>query len=181
MRVLTHKEEWWFDAKLPTVKQAIPLKIRETDPLTSSHELPKTPRSGTGTFNPKRKWVPYNRLQPLEAGYVVPLYTLKDIATRYGISLMGQRYFRRFILPEPFDILRRRSVNAHHWSRFTLSALDLVLSDLERKGRLQFLNNFTEHLELLHIGISHITNNYTEHSRRGETTTDDKYGVEWFD
>lgn len=181
MQIRTHKSEWWYDAKLPRIRTRISSTLRNADPVHSGLELPKQTRVKTGRFDPKRKWVAYNRLQPLEAGYVVPLYTLKDIALRYGLSLAGRRYFRNHILPEPFDIMRRRSVSAHHWSRIVLSVLDLVLADLEQKGSLQFLNTYDDHLDLLHIGIEHLTDHYKAKSVDQEATTADKLGVEWYD
>jgi hypothetical protein len=150
------------------------------DPAHPDAVLPTAKRIGTGAFQPKRKWVAYNRLHGVDAGYMVPLFTLSAIGLRYGLSQKTQRYFRTNILPEPYTIMRRRSVNAHHWSKFTLMVLDVVLHDLEKRGRLEFLYTYRDHVELLHIGIDYLQDYYDRVDRDEAVKTTDKFGVEWF-
>lgn len=178
MRLYRHKSEWWFEPDLPKNKVRIPSRFKELDPVNSGEELPvKSTR--IGAFAPSRKWVRYNRLHPFNVGYIVPVYTLRDIGLRYGLSQNSQTYFRKHILPEPFDIVRRRSVHAHHWSRFVLASLDVVLEDLQARGYQQFLKRFTDHIELLHTGTQWMANYYAD---KWDETLDrgDKYGVTWY-
>lgn len=177
MRLYRHKSEWWSEPDLPKNKVRIPKRFKELDPVHSGEELPyKSTR--IGAFAPSRKWERYNRLQPFDVGYIVPVYTLRDIGLRYGLSQNAQIYFRKHILPEPFDIVRRRSVHAHHWSRFVLATMDVVLEDLQSRGYQQFLKRFHDHIELLHTGTEWLANHYAE---KWDETLErgDKYGVTW--
>lgn len=174
------KREWWEAPTLAKRKVSVPRHFRNHDPLTSNLELPKQSATRVGAFNPSRKWVPYRNLAAVEVGYLVPVYDLRQIALRFGLSHNGQRYFRKHILPEPFDIVRRRSVSAHHWSRFTLMALDIVLGDLEQRGYLQILSSFTEHVEMVQVGTQYMEDYYTEQAERKSTDPTDKFGVQWF-
>jgi hypothetical protein len=100
------------------------------------------------------------------------------IAERYGLSQNAQTYFRKYILPAPFDIVRRRSVHAHHWSHFVLAAMDVVLKDLEDRGYQQFKKSFTDHIDLLYTGAEWMSEYYAE--KWDETLyRGDDFGVTW--
>lgn len=151
------------------------------DPTDPANRLTHRPKSRIGSFAHSKYWVRYNRLQPIEAGYITPLYDLRDIAFRYGLSDNGARYFRKYILPEPFDIVRRRSVQAHHWSRFTLMVLDVVLGDLEARGYLQFLKTFEDHIALVHKGVAFLQKHYEDRARYQVLDLTDRHGVQWLE
>lgn len=89
------------------------------------------------------------------------------------------RYFRKYILPQPYDIVRRRSVSAHHWSRITLIVLDTVLRDLEARGFHQFLKTYDEHIELVHKGVAYLEEYYESKAEHSAVDVTDKYGVQW--
>lgn len=97
------------------------------------------------------------------------------------MSEAGKRYFRNHILPEPFDIVRRRSVHAHHWSRFTLVVLDTVMLDLEKRGFNQFLSKFEDHVELVHRGVHYLEERYKDIAEHRMVESTDKYGVQWLE
>ena len=132
-----------------------------------------------GAFGQSRKWLPYNQLQGIDAGYITRLYTLKEIAQRYHLSQNSATYFRKHILPEPFDLVRRRNVSAHHWSLFTLMVLDVVLRDLEHLGYRQFLSRFTQHIDNLHNGVAFLEDYYGHKVDDLIYRSGDKYGVFW--
>lgn len=138
-------------------------------------------RSKVAAFQHSRKWVAYNRLPQIDAGYITPLYTLKAIGIRYGLSDASERYFRKHLLPEPFKIVRIRSVSAHHWSRFTLIALDVVLRDLESRGFHQFLSEYESHIDLLHEGDAYLHDHYAHVFESKAVETADKFGVSWIE
>lgn len=163
--------------KLPPVK--VPKRLQNVDPLHSDEQIPERLTGKVGAFAPSHRWVPYNRLQGVDAGYITRLYSLKEIALRYGLSHNSRVYFRKHILPEPFDLVRRRNVSAHHWSRFTLMALDVVLKDLEHKGFQQFLSRFDEHIDNLHRGIEFMEEYYAKKVEEQVYQTGDEYGVSW--
>lgn len=181
MYMQRHVKEWWETPRLPDLQIRAPRNFLDKDPTDPDIKSPFRPRSKIGGFSPKRKWVPYNRLQPVDAGYVVPLYDLNDIGKRFGLSHAGKRYYRQYILPEPYDIVRRRSVSAHHWSRFVLMAMDEVLHDLEKRGRLQLLKTYTDHIDLIHKGAEYMADYYTEKAELEPYEKPPKYGVEWVD
>lgn len=173
------KREWWEEPSLAKRKVSVPRHLKNHDPVNSDKELPNPRQSKIGAFLPSRRWVRYNRLQSMEIGYVVPVFDLRAIGMRYGLSQNAQRYFRKHILPEPFDIVRRRSVQAHHWSRFTLMGLDVVLRDLEDRGYRQFKKQFDEHVDLLHYGVEYMHGYYAEKAEIASYQTGDEFGVEW--
>lgn len=182
MFIKRHKREWWFEPSLEprTYVKHVPAKLRDKNP--ADYDLSvfnDAPVSRIGAFAPKKQWVYYNRLQPVDVGYIVPVYSLRCIATRYGLSQNSTRYFRKHILPEPYDIVRRRSVHAHHWSRFVLMVLDVVLEDLEHRGYLQFHKRFEDHLELLHSGVEFLEDHYAHKYDEQAHSQADKYGVTW--
>lgn len=155
----------------------MPRGLLNLDPTVN--DLHGKPASRVGGFKHSRHWLRYNRLQSIDVGYLTPLYDLSAIGDRYGMSEAGKRYFRKHILPEPFDIVRRRSVQAHHWSRFTLMVLDVVLGDLETRGYLQFLKSFTDHVTLLHNGVQYLHDHYTDVAAHRAVDLADRHGVEW--
>lgn len=154
--------------------------MRDVDPVNSGIELPEPPKGRTATFQPSRRWTYYNRLQGINVGYIVPVYSLREIGQRYGLSENTQKYFRNHILPEPFDIVRRRSVHAHHWSRFVLMVLDEVLKDLEARGYNQFLKSYEDHVDLVHTGIEYLQDHYERVADDEEVSRSDQFGVSWF-
>lgn len=177
---LRHKNEWWFEPALPVSKGRVPrhlLHIDPTDPIAYDY-LPKRKKQTAG-FLPHRKWVYYNRLHPIEAGYIVPLYTISDIGKRYGLSIQAQRYFKKHLLPQPMTVVRKRAVEAHHYNKFVLMVLDLVLKDLEKRGRLQFLKTYTDHVELLHTGVAWMEDHYEGVSNEQIIKPEDRHGVVW--
>lgn len=180
MRIHRHTREWWFEPDFPKKKTRIPSRLRDVDPATSDIELGPRRKFQTGQFLPSRKWVPYHRLQAFDAGYVVPLYTLNDIAKRYGLSVQGRSYFKKNILPEPYGVVRRRSVSAHHWSRFVLMVLDVVMKDIERRGELRFVKNYADHVELVQVGVEWLEDHYGELAEQEVIKTTDRFGVQWF-
>jgi hypothetical protein len=180
MQFERRKKEWWVEPELQRRKVRVPAALLRTDPTAEGAELPSLKRMTTGAFSPKRKWQPFNRLQGIDAGYMVPLFTLSAIGKRYGLSQTCQRHFRKNILPPPYDLVRRRSVNAHHWSKFTLLALDVVLGDLEDRGRLEFLSTYRDHVALVTIGTEYLHEYYDTLDREAAIKTTDKFGVEWF-
>lgn len=180
MRFTRQVKKWWIEPTLKRNRVFIPTSIRDIDPI-SNHGIGFSRQSQAGKFAHSRKWVPISELNGLDAGYIVPLYTLKDIQLRYGLSKNGIIYFRKHILPEPFDIYRRRAVNANHWSLFLLFAMDEVLKDLESRGFNQFLKIFQEHIDLLHRGTAFLEEYYTDIAENKITDLTDKYGVQWLE
>lgn len=171
------RKHWWEEPTGPTRKPVLVRHLRHKDP--HEHDLPPIPTITIGAFKPSRLWVPYNRLEGIETGYAAKMYSIREIAIRYGLSVSASRYYKRNILPEPFDIVRRRSSTAHHWSRFTLMALDTVLEDLEKRGFLYFRKNFHDHVDLIQIGSDYITRYYQEKYEEEDLETHDKMGVDW--
>jgi hypothetical protein len=176
-----HVKEWWFEPTIQKKRIRIPKSFDRLDPCDPSHSLNLPPVSRIGAFKHSRHWVRYNRLQPIDSGYITPLYDLNCIAKRYGLSANGQRYFRKYILPEPFDIVRRRSVQAHHWSRFTLMVLDTVLLDLQKRGYTQFLKSFEDHIELVQVGVSFLEDYYAHKAEAIAVDSSDRHGVKWLE
>lgn len=178
MRYLKHTDQWWVEPAAPKLpRERLPAGAKKKNP---SEYTQSRKRSRVGAFERKVKWTPYNRLQPVDAGYLVPLYTLNDIALRYRLSQASKRYFREHILPEPFDIVRRRSVAAHHWPRFTLMALDVVLYDLERKhSMLCIRKSFTDHIRLIERGQETMAAIYERRDYVQVNGFDSKFGVDW--
>jgi len=181
MYIRRHVQEWWTEPDLPKNKVPVSRRLKAVDPLSPDAQLPKGLTGQVGGFASSKKWVRYNALNPVDAGYIVPLYTLNDIGKRFGLSQNGKTYYRKHILPEPFDIVRRRSVHAHHWSRFTLMILDVVLKDLEGRGYKQFLKRFTDHIQLLHDGVAYLEDHYTDRHNDLTYQPSDKFGVTWQD
>jgi hypothetical protein len=142
-------------------------------------DLLKIKHSRVAAFAPSRKWVGYNRLQQFDGGYIVPLYSLSAIQTRYGLSQNATRYFRTHILPEPFTIVRIKSMFANHWSRFVLMALDVVMQDLEARGVHQFLRKYEDHVNLVHVGAQYMHDYYTNKENDLFAQQFDKHGVQW--
>jgi hypothetical protein len=173
------KDHWWEDTGLPVYRAKIPRSLANEDPLQSDKKLTERLTGKVGSFAPSRRWTYFSRLHGVDAGYITPLYDLNEIAKRYGLTHNARRYFKKHILPEPFDIVRRRSVAAHHWSRFTLTALDVVLRDLERLGYRQFLSRFTGHVENLHRGAEFLEKHYGEVYEMQLHTNTDEFGVDW--
>lgn len=180
MQLKKHKNSWWFDPKLPSKHPRVPTHLRDLDPTEDAGYFFVSRKRTTGQFSPERKWVRYHQLNPLDAGYITDLYDLKNIGRRYGLSATGIRYFRNHILPEPYDIVRRRSVSAHHWSRFTLMALDVVLADLESKGELRILSTYKDHIDLVHIGSSWLEDHYAYEAEEKELDNTDRFNVHWY-
>lgn len=179
MRFKHHKDKWWTEPSIKPPQIKIPKRVRESDPLESDWKMPAPSR--VGRFAPSRKWARYTSLKALDAGYIAPLYSLHQIGKRYGLSDTGERYFRRELLPEPFDVVRIRSVSAHHWSLFTLLALDVVLRDLESRGINQFLSRHHDHIELLHKGDEFLHQYYAHKFETQAVEPLDKFGVEWLE
>lgn len=181
MRLQRHTKAWWYEPSLKHNKVRVPSRLRYQDPSVTYDPIFSHNTTRHGAFEVSRKWVPYNRLQSFDAGYIVPLYTLSEIARRYGLSQYGTRYFRNYILPPPYDIVRRRSVNAYHWSRFVLMGMDVVLKDLENRGYRQFLKSFEDHIDLLHVGVKYMQDYYEQRLDETQVTSTDKFGVQWHD
>lgn len=181
MFIQRHKSKWWFEPSIKKKRVRVPSKFAHLDPSDPSHSLNLPQPSRVGSFKHSRHWVRYNRLPSVDAGYITPLYNLAAIAKRYGLSDAGKRYYRKYILPEPFDIVRRRSVQAYHWSRFTLMVLDTVLLDLERRGFNQFLKTYEDHIELVHRGVAYLEDYYREIAETEAVDPTDKHGVQWLE
>ena len=179
MYIKRHVSAWWFEPDLPVNKVKVPTRLKNIDPTDTNERLPTGLTGATGGFAPSRKWARYNTLNPVDAGYIVPLYSLKDISKRFGLSQNSTKHFRKHILPEPYDIVRRRSVHAHHWSRFTLMVLDVVLKDLEARGYQQFLKRFEDHKQLLEDGIDYLEAHYRDRHEDLQYQPSDKFGVTW--
>jgi len=177
MRLKRLQSEWWETPALAHNKVSIPASARNGD--ADSFTPVKRLSGKVGAFAPSNRWVYYNRLQRVDVGFVVPLYDLKAITKRFGLTQNSAIYFKRYILPEPFDIVRRRSVASHHWSHFTLSVLDIVLRDLERRGYQQFLKSFDEHIDNLHRGVSYLERYYGERHEELDLRLGDEFGVSW--
>ena len=180
MRLLKHKNEWWVNPGLPPNRpHRIPKRLLAENPVGSELPLPARRTGKVGGFGPSYKWERYCNIGCIDAGYITPLYSLKDIAARYHLSHNAQRYYKKNILPEPFDIVRRHSVAAHHWSRFTLMVLDEVLLDLERLGYQQFLSSFEGHVNNLHAGVEFLEGYYADKVEAELPTMGDSFGVAW--
>lgn len=180
MRYFKHRAEWWVDPGLPYNKPRVPKRLLHENPVNSAEELPRRLLGKIGAFAPSRKWAQYKDIGGIDAGYIAPLYSMKELGKRYGLSQNGRIYFKKHILPEPFDIVRRRSVAAHHWSRFTLMALDEVLLDLERLGYTQFLKSFVGHIDNLHDGVEWMEAHYGEKYELQPPDLGDDFGVTWY-
>jgi hypothetical protein len=177
MRINRLQKEWWTCPTLRHNKFSIPAAARR-GAVEDFTPVPKL-KGKTGAFAPSNRWVYYNRLQRVDVNYIVPMYDLKAIGKRFGLSQNGQIYFKKHILPDPFTILRRRSVASHHWSHFTLSVMDLVLRDLEKRGYSQFLKSFEEHIDLLHTGVEYLEDYYGAKQENTVITQSDTFGVSW--
>ncbi len=57
--------------------------------------------------------------------------------------------------------------------------LDLVLHDLELRGRLQFLKSFKDHITLVHDGVDFLEKHYAEKYEYADPHVGDEYGVSW--
>ena len=181
LRVRSHKQEWWEDTGLPPLRPRVPRSFRGIDPVHSQIELPRRLLGKVGAFGSSHKWTPFSRIHSIDIGYLVPVYDLKAIACRYRLGRNSSIYFKKYILPEPFDTVRRRSVASHHWSRYTLTALDVVLKDLERLGYQQFLKRFDQHIDNLHAGNEYLEDHYRRQFEEKEFKIGDKYGVSWLE
>jgi hypothetical protein len=132
-----------------------------------------------GVFAPSVKWAYYKDLQGVDAGYLTPLYNIGEVRKRYGLTKNGEVYFKKYIMPPPFDIVRRRSTMSHHWSRFTFMALDVVLKDLESLGINYFSRKFTGHIEMVAIGTEYMASYYSDMEERSLSKNYDRFGVQW--
>lgn len=176
-----HTKAWWFEPTIKKKRIRVPSMLMSVDPLSPYHRLNIRGPSKIGAFKHSRHWIRYNRLPSVDAGYITPLYDLRAIGMRYGLSENSMRYFRKHILPEPFDIVRRRAVQAHHWSRFTLMVLDVVLGDLQARGHLQFKSDFEDHIQLLHDGVAFLEDHYASVVQSKLVDPSDKFGVQWIE
>lgn len=174
------KRLWWQEPELKKRKLAVPRYLKDHDPLSTEVSLPTKKREAIGGFKPSRLWVRYNRLQSVDVGYLVPVYDLRQIGLRFGLSHNAMIYFRKHLLPEPFDVVRRRALHAHHWPRFTLMALDVVLTDLEQRGHNQFLKSYDDHVSLLHNGERYMADYYGDKALYDYADIGDEFGVSWF-
>ncbi len=177
-----HTSEWWFEPRLPKQTVEAPRRLKHLDPLDPASQsfIPKRVQR-TGSFAPSNRWLRYNRLQPFYGGYVVELYSITCIAKRYGLSHAGARYFKTYLLPEPFGIVRRRATQAHHYSRFVLMALDVVLKDLENRGYNRFLKTYEDHVELVRRGAEWMADYYEDRAEQNSIQSEDKFGVVWYE
>jgi len=177
MLLQRHKDKWWIPTSLPHSPIRMPRNRRNMDPV--GYPITQRLTGKVGSFATSNRWAYWNTLTSVDGGYIVPLYDIKAIGKRYGLSLNSQKYFKKYILPEPHDIVRRRSVASHHWSRFTLMALDVVLQDLERLGYRQFLKRFEDHIDNLHEGTSWMEDYYAQKYEERIELSGDKFGVSW--
>jgi hypothetical protein len=174
--MFNHKSQWWFEPQIP--KRFTPRGRHKNHLKPTEHTDLKKP---SGSFAPSSKWVNYNRLQPIDGGYIVPLYGMADIRKRYGLSIQSTAYIKKNILPEPYGIMRRRSSHAHHYSKFVLMAMDCVLRELQRQGKLYFLKEFTDHVELLHTGVEWLSDYYERKAEHVPVRNEDRHGVIWYE
>jgi hypothetical protein len=62
-----------------------------------------------------------------------------------------------------------------------MTALDVVLKDLERLGYRQFLKRFEGHIDNLHAGNEFLEDHYRRHHDDMVFNIGDKYGVSWLE
>lgn len=179
MRFNRLKANWWEEPEIYIKKIRAPKHLNSVNPVGATHKTVSGPKSKIARFNHSRTWVRYGLLDGVDTGFYAPLYDLKAIALRYGFSANSIRYLRKYILPEPFDIVRRRSVNAHHWSHLTLLAFDTVLMDLEGRGVNQILKKYEDHISLIQKGSDYLHSYYAEKVELKDLDATDKFGVQW--
>jgi hypothetical protein len=172
---------WWEDYHWVRKQVRVPRYLRHVDPLHNDADFYKSEGPIIGAFMRSHKWVDNASLPSVDAGYITPLYSMKAIALRYGLSVNSANYFKKHILPDPFDIVRRRSVAAHHWSLFTIYALDVALRDLEKNGVMQFMKTREHHIEMVRRGTEFLESYYADRIETKMLENTDKFGVRWVD
>lgn len=178
-RFRPHTAKWFIPPQLTIKRDRISRKLLRIDPMQADFTVAVKPTHKPGQFAPSRSWVPYSQIQSIAAGYLTPLYPLNAVRERYGLTVNGMKYFKRYILPDPITVVRRRSVPSHHWSRFTLMALDVVLRDLEKRGLHYILKDFADHIAMIDTGTEFLAEYYAANEDAAELNKADKFGVIW--
>lgn len=174
------RAKWWDDPELPRIGKRI--TRRQAERLSAEDEIVKVPTHkhvrgyAPGKFKASRYWLPYSKIG-VDHGYVCPLYSLKEIGRRYGLSQASRRYWRQHILPEPLTVVMRRGVRSHHWSKIQLIALDEVLLYLESKGHLQFNLKYADAIDLFHYGCDVLARYYKQRDDEHIPLGYDRFGV----
>ena len=178
-RIHKRVDNWWHEPSLLRARPHISTRMRNLSPDEVAEMPHREKTAATGRFLVPKRWESFSKIGGMDVGYIVPVYSLKEIALRYGLSQNTQRYWKKYILPLHIEIVRRRSVTAHHWSRFMLTALDVVLLDLYNKGYFQFTRNMEEHIELLREGTEYLQRYYEDEHELRIDVIHNKYGVHW--
>lgn len=174
------KALWWEEPELP--RNGTRITRRKAERLSAEEEIVKVPTHrqvkgySPGRFKPSRYWVPYSRLG-VDHGYVCPLYSLKEIGVRYGLSQAGRRYWRKHILPEPITVVLRRGIYSHHWSKLQLIALDEILLYLEKRGHYEFTVKYDDAIDLYHYGCDVLAKHFKEKDDEHVPLGYDRFGV----
>lgn len=113
-------------------------------------------------FAPSARWVRYTELPHVNRNYITELYNLRAVQTRYGLTQMTARYWRQYILPEPFEVSNVKNVRAFYWSRIQLVVLDSILRWKESHGLLTIRKTEEELLSLLQIGCEELERYYED-------------------
>jgi hypothetical protein len=171
---MPNRKLWWFDPELPN-------KLRR--PHKSLRALPVKESSTTTVFRvgldfkPSKHWKRYTELTPVNGGYMVELYNLNEVARHYGLSHKTKTYWRRFILPDPFQVATSRNHRAYYWSRIQLVVIDSVLRHLEANGIMTIRKDYTSCLELIDHGCRVLEDYYRRQYEQTTLLDFDKFGV----
>lgn len=174
IRILPHKHLWWYDPELPKKKKG-PGRIARSKQVTESVGY-KALHKGNLDFQHSKRWKRYVDLNSYDGGYIVEMYSLKEVAKRYGLSTGGKEYWRNNILPEPF-LLPRNNVRMFYWSRIQLTVVDTVLRHLEENGFLTIRKSYTSCLELIDHGSQFLEDFYKKKYEEQTLTPYDSFGV----
>lgn len=173
-RILPHKRLWWRDPELPNCRRNPSMSVRKT--AMASDRMNSVFLQGLD-FKASRNWVGYTQLQSRDIGYIVEVYNLSDIAKHYGLSQNTKVYWRRYILPQPFEISTAANTASLHWSRIQLVVIDTVLKHLEKNGIMSIRRHHNSCLDLIDEGCLFMERIYTEQYERQSTSDFDSFGV----
>lgn len=159
LRIMPNRQLWWIDP--PKKKEPhMPGKRKRAMEVDQAESLRKILRPRL-PFEPSRRWARYSDIPCVDRGYITELYNLKSVQIRYGLSQMTARYWRQFILPEPFEVSNVKNVRAFYWSRIQLVVLDTTLRWQESHGILTIRKTDTELLDLIRGGCKVLETYYS--------------------
>lgn len=173
-RILPLKHIWWYDPELPRPARSL-TRGQRNKPLAPA-QINKLFKHGL-TYRHSRYWKSYKEIPHYKGGYFVELYPLSSVALRYGLSTQTKTYWRKHILPEPFQALGTSNHKTFYWSRIQLAVVDTVLRHLEKNGIMTIRRGDIDCLDLIDHGCSVLEAHYASKYEQADTTDFDAYGV----